>query len=200
MSSPRACGVGVAQGREAGPLGGAQGPAVAARRGGGNAGPPGPCGPSGPAADPRQPVRDDAAERRAGTCPRCLCFAPRQGWRPGQGSDRRTARDVAYGRQALGAVPGPPATVLRGGGAQRHTQTPAAVSATCPPAAACRMLRQRACAGVSTPGVDRRLGAQETVRRAIAAGAPRRQAAQTTVDGRCTTAKARRTRTHLSPC
>jgi hypothetical protein len=87
---------------------------------------------------------------------------------------------------------------------------------TFPPAEACRMLRQRDChytpkhgswrnmaesefAVVSTQGLDRRLGDQETVHRAVAAWEMRRNAAKARVDWRFTTAKARRKLKHIYP-
>jgi hypothetical protein len=163
---------------------------------------------------PGQPVRYDDAYRREGTCNVFLGFEPRQGWRHVQVTDRRTAQDVAHGRQELVAVPFPQATVIRVVLDNLNPQTPAALSATFPPAEACRSLRTRDChdtpkhgsgltradiefAVVSTQGLDRRLGDQETVRRAIAAWETRRHAARALVDGRLTTAKARRKLKHL---
>jgi hypothetical protein len=52
---------------------------------------------------------------------------------------------------------------------------------------------------VSTPCLDRRLGDQETVRRAVAAWETQRHAAKATIDWRVTTAKARRQLKHISP-
>ena len=52
---------------------------------------------------------------------------------------------------------------------------------------------------VSTPGLDRRLGDQARVRRAVAAWETQRNAAKAIVDWRFTTAKARRKLRHLYP-
>ncbi|MBI3326379.1 MAG: hypothetical protein HYZ81_06720 [Nitrospinae bacterium] len=92
----------------------------------------------------------------------------------------------------------------------------AALYATFPPAQACCILRKLdfhstpkhgSCpnqaeiefAVVSTQCLDHRLGAQESVRRAIAAWDTRRHTAKATIDWRFTTAKARRTLNHLYP-
>jgi len=92
-----------------------------------------------------------------------------------------------------------------------HTHTPAALYATFPPAEACRIVRKLdwhdtpkhgrwlnmaeiAFAVVSTQCLDRRLGDQATVRRALAAWQTRRNAEKAAVDWRFTTAKARRKR------
>lgn len=96
------------------------------------------------------------------------------------------------------------------------THTPAALDATFPPAKACRILRKLdfhytptqgswlkmaeiEFAVVSTQGLDRRLGDQETVRRAVAAWETQRNAGKATVDWRVTTAKARRKLKHIYP-
>jgi hypothetical protein len=87
---------------------------------------------------------------------------------------------------------------------------------TFPPGEACRILRKLdfhytpkhgswlnmaeiELAVVSTQCLNRRLGDQETVRRAIAAWQARRNAAKTTVDWHFTTAKARRKLKHIYP-
>ena len=97
-----------------------------------------------------------------------------------------------------------------------NTHTPAAWYATFPPAEACRILRKldfhytpmhgsglnRAEVGfavVSTQCLGRRLGDQETVRRAVAAWERARNAQKATVDWRFTTAKARRKLKHVYP-
>ena len=165
---------------------------------------------------PAQPARDDDEDRREGTGHLCMGCEPLQGWRHVKGTARRTAQDLAPWRQALGAVHGPRATVIRVVGDNLNTPTPAAWSATFPPAEACRILRPLAfhdtpkhgrwltraaieCAVGSTPGLDRRLGNQALVRHAVAAWETQRNAAKATVDWRCTTAKARRKLTHLYP-
>ena len=97
-----------------------------------------------------------------------------------------------------------------------NIHTPAALYATVPPAAACRLLRkvdfhytpkhgswlnmaEIEFAVVATQCLDRRLGDQETVRRASAAWERARHARKATVDWRFTTAKARRTLKHIYP-
>jgi hypothetical protein len=145
-----------------------------------------------------------------------MCFEPRRGWRHVKVTDRRTAQDCAYGMKDVVDTPFPQAMVIRVVLDHLHTHTPAALSATFPPAEAWRLLRKLdlhdppkhgswrnmaeiECAVVSTQGLDRRLGDQETVRREVAAWETRRNAQKATTDWRVTTAKARRTLKRLSP-
>jgi hypothetical protein len=138
-----------------------------------------------------------------------MFFEPRQGWRHVKVTDRRTAQDWAPCRKDLVDIHCPTAAVVRVVLDTRHTHTPAALYATFPPAEAGRMVRKLdwhdtpkhgrwltmadiEFAVVSTQWLDRRLGDQETVRRAIAAWQTRRNAEKAAVDWRCTTAKARR--------
>jgi hypothetical protein len=145
-----------------------------------------------------------------------MFFEPLQGWRHMKVTDRRTAQDVAYCLQDLVDVHFPQATVISVVLDNLNTHTPAALSATFPPAEACRILRQldfhytpkhgswlnRAAvefAVVSTQCLDRRLGNQETVRRAVAAWETQRNAAKATVEWRFTTAQARHKLKHIYP-
>jgi hypothetical protein len=97
-----------------------------------------------------------------------------------------------------------------------NTHTPAALYEAFPPAEARRLLRKLdfrytpkhgswlnmaeiEFAVVSTQCLDRRLGDQETVRRAVAAWETRRNAAKASIDWRFTTAKARRKLKHVYP-
>jgi DDE superfamily endonuclease len=167
-------------------------------------------------AAPGAPVRYDDEYRREGTCNLCMCFEPLQGWRPVKITDRGTAPDCAYGMEALVAIHVPQATAIRVVLANLTTHTPAARYATFPPAEAYRILRQLAChyppkhgsglhmaesefAVVAAQCLDRRLGNQEMVRRAITAWETRRNAAKATADWRLTTTKARRKRKHIYP-
>jgi hypothetical protein len=167
-------------------------------------------------AAPGQPVRYDYEYRQEGTCNLFMTFEPLQGWRHVTLIDRRTAQDFAHCMKDLVDIHFPKAAVVRVLLDNLHTHTPAARYATFPPAEACRMLRTRDVhdtpkhgswlnmaeiefAVVSTPCVDRRLGDQETVRRAIAAWQTRRYAAKTTVDWRFTTAQVRRKLKHIHP-
>jgi len=110
----------------------------------------------------------------------------------------------------------PQATVISVVLANLNPHTPAALYATFPPAEACRILRKLdfhytpthgswlnmaeiEFAVVSTPCLGRRLGDQETVRRAVAAWETQRNAAKAPVDWRFTTAKARRKLRHIYP-
>jgi hypothetical protein len=143
-------------------------------------------------------------------------FEPLPGWRPVKVTARRTAQAFAHCRPDVVAVQFPQAPVLSVVLDKLKTHTPAALSATCPPAEACRILRRLdcrytpkhgswltrveiECAVGSTQGLDRRLGDQETVRRAVAAWEPQRHTAQATVDWRLTPATARRKLRHIYP-
>jgi DDE superfamily endonuclease len=165
---------------------------------------------------PGQPVRYDYEYRREGTCNLCMFFEPLQGWRHAKVTDRRTAQDFAYCMQDLVDVHFPQATVISVVLDNLNTHTPAALYATFPPAEACRILRKLdfhytpkhgswlnmaeiEFAVVSTQGLNRRLGDQETVRRAVAAWETQRNAAKATVEWRFTTAKARRKLKHIYP-
>jgi DDE superfamily endonuclease len=145
-----------------------------------------------------------------------MFFEPLQGWRHANVTDRRMAQDFAYGMQDLVDVHVPQATVISVVLDNLHTHTPAALYATFPPAEARRILRKldfhdtpkhgswlnRAeieFAVISPQGLNRRLGDQETVRRAVAAWESQRHAARATVEWRLTTAKARRKLKHIYP-
>jgi hypothetical protein len=145
-----------------------------------------------------------------------MCFEPLQGWRHVQVTDRRTAQDFACCMRELVDVHFPQATVLRVVLDNLNTHTPAALYATFPPGEARRVLRKLdfhytpkhgswlnmaeiELAAVSTQCLNRRLGDQETVRRAMAAWESRRNAAKATVDWHFTTAKARRKLKHIYP-
>ncbi len=168
------------------------------------------------AAAPGQPMRYDYEYRREGTCNLFMAFEPLQGWRHVKVTDRRTAQDFAPCMQDLVDVHCCKAAVVSVGLDHLNTHTPAALDATFPPEEACRILRRLdfqytpkqgswlnmaeiEFAVGSTQGLDRRLGDQETVRRAIAVWQTRRHAEKATVDWRFTTAKARRTLTHIYP-
>jgi hypothetical protein len=145
-----------------------------------------------------------------------MCFEPLPGWRYVQVTDRRPTQACAHGMKDLVDLHVPQAPVLSGVLDHLHTPTPAALSATCPPAeAGClarrwdvhdppkpgrwRQMAAIECAVVSTQCVDRRLGDQASVRPVITAWARGRQAARATVDGHVSTRKARRQRTRLYP-
>jgi hypothetical protein len=165
---------------------------------------------------PGYPARYDYEYRREGTCNLFMCFEPLQGWRHVKVTDRRTTQDFAHCMQELVDVHFPQATVISVVLDNLNTHTPAALYATFPPTEACRILRKLdfhytpkhgswlnmaeiEFAVVSTQCLDRRLGDQETVRRAIAAWEARRNAAKAIVDWRFTTAKARRKLKHIYP-
>lgn len=165
---------------------------------------------------PGRPVRYDYEYRREGTCNLFMFFEPLRGWRHVKVTDRRTTQDFAHCMKDLVDSHFPNAVVVSVVLDNLNTHTPAALYATFPPAEACRILRKldfhytpkhgswlnRAdieFAVVSTQCLDRRLGDQETVRRAITAWQTRRNAEKATVDWRFTTAKARRKLKHIYP-
>jgi DDE superfamily endonuclease len=165
---------------------------------------------------PGQCLRYDYEYRREGTCNLFMCFEPLQGWRHVQVTDRRTAQDFAQCMKELVDVHFPDAALISVVLDNLNTHTPAALYATFAPAEACRILRKLdfhytpkhgswlnqaeiEFALVSTQCLDRRLGDQATVRRAIAAWETRRNAAKATVNWRFTTAKARRKLNRLYP-
>jgi hypothetical protein len=165
---------------------------------------------------PGPPAWYDYEYRREGTCNLVMGFAPLQGGRHVKATARRTTQDVAHCMQDVVDVHCPRATVISVVLDHLNPHTPAALEATLPPADACRLLRKWDChyipkhgswlnlaeievAVVSTQGLGRRLGDQETVGRVVAAWETRRNAATATVDWRFTTAKARRKLRHISP-
>ncbi len=135
---------------------------------------------------PGPPRRSDDDYRREGTCHVLMFFEPRQGWRPVKVTHRRTIPDFAHGLRALVDSPFPKAAVISVVLANLHTHTPGALSATFPPAEACRNLRTLDFHDPPKPGgwlnmaaievavvlgqcLDRRVGDQETVCRTITA-------------------------------
>jgi len=165
---------------------------------------------------PGHPVRYDYEYRREGTCNLFMFFEPLQGWRHVKVTDRRTTQDFAHCMRDLVDLHFPQAAVISVVLDNLNTHTPAALYATFPPAEAWRILRKLEFhytpkhgswlnmaeiefAVVATQCLDRRLGAQETVRRAITAWEIRRNAAKATVDWRFTTTKARRKLKHIYP-
>jgi hypothetical protein len=92
---------------------------------------------------PGRPARYADASRREGTCHLWLVCQPLAGWRPVEVTDRRTARAVAQGMNAMVDCHVPQAVRSRGGLDHVHTHTPAALAEACPPAEARRMLRKR---------------------------------------------------------
>jgi hypothetical protein len=165
---------------------------------------------------PHQPARYDYEYRREGTCNVLMCFEPLPGWRHVKVTDRRTAQDLAHCMQDVVDVYFPQATVISMVLDNLNTHTPAALYATFPPAEACRILRKLdfhstpqhgswlnmaaiEFAVVSTQCLDRRLGDQGTVRRAVSAWETQRKAAKALVDWRFTTVKARRKLKHIYP-
>jgi hypothetical protein len=137
-------------------------------------------------AAPGQPVRYDDEYRREGTCNLFMFFEPLQGWRHVKVTDRRTTQDFAHCMRDLVDIHFPKAAVISVVLDNLNTPTPAALYATFPPAEACRLLwksdfhytpkhgswlnmAEIEFAVVATRCLDRRLGHQETVCRAITA-------------------------------
>ena len=167
-------------------------------------------------AAPGQLVRCDDEYRREGTGHWCMLLQPLGGWRHVTVTDRRTAQDCAHGRKELVDSHVPQATLIRVVLDHLHPQTPAALEATLRPAEARRLRQQRDCretpqhwswlhraaiefAVLSTPCLTRRIPDHATVRRRMEAWEAGRPAATVTSNGRCTTAKARRTLMRLYP-
>jgi DDE superfamily endonuclease len=92
-------------------------------------------------AAPGQPVRDDDAYRREGTCHLCMCVQPLGGWRHVKVTDRRTAQAFAQWLKDLVDRHFPQATRLRGVLDNLHTPTPAALYDTVAPAEARRLVQ-----------------------------------------------------------
>ena len=145
-----------------------------------------------------------------------MLLQPLQGWRHVKVTDRRTAKDVAHGRQELGDVHFPKATLISVVLDNLHTPTPAALYDAFPPGEARRLLRKLDVrdtpthgswlnmaeiefAVVSKQGLDQRLPTQDRVRRTTPAGETPRHAIQATVNWRFTIAKARRKLKGLYP-
>jgi hypothetical protein len=91
---------------------------------------------------PGHPLRYDDEYRREGTCHVLMCVEPLQGWRHVKVTNRRTAQDVAHWMKDLVDIHFPEAAVVSVVLDTLHTQMPAALSATFPPAEACRIRRQ----------------------------------------------------------
>ena len=164
---------------------------------------------------PGRPARYDDEDRREGTCHVCRFFQPLAGWRPVEGTERRTAQDFAHGMNALVDAYVPHAELSRVGLDNRHTHTPAALDETFPPAEARRMVRPWDCretpkhaswpnmaalelAVVDGQCLDRRLSTPALVRREVAAWEAARHA-KATVQWPFTVAKARTKRLHRYP-
>jgi hypothetical protein len=91
---------------------------------------------------PGQPQRYDYQYQRQGTGTLFMVVEPRAGWRHGAGTARRTKPDCAHCRQLIVDGLSPEAEIIRVVVDTLNTHTPAAVSDTCPPAAARRILHR----------------------------------------------------------
>lgn len=165
---------------------------------------------------PGQAVRYDDEYRRMGTCNLFMLFQSLQGWRHVKVTDRRTAKDFAYGMRELVDVHVPKAAVMSVVLDHLNTHTPAALYEACPPAEARRLLRrfdfrytpthgswltmaEVEFAVLSRQGLDQRLPTQAMVRHTTAAWETSRNVVQATVQWRFTIAKARRKLKRLYP-
>jgi hypothetical protein len=152
--------------------------------------------------------RYDYEYQRNGTCNLFMFFAPGEGWRHVEVTDRRTKRDFASCLQALVDGYFPEAERIRVVLDNLNTHTPAALYETFPPAEARRILDRLDFHYTPKHGswlnmveiefsvlagqcLHRRLPDQATVKQEIAAWEHHRNAAKATVQWRFTTTDAR---------
>jgi len=165
---------------------------------------------------PGRPAREDHEYARGGVCRLFLACEPLRGWRHVSASDRRTRADFAHCVKALVDVHYPDAERIVLVLDNLNTHTPASLYAAFPPAEAKRLadklelhytpkhgswlnmaeIELHALAGQC---LDRRLPDRPTIEREIAAWQAARNAADSRIDWRFTTADARITLKHLYP-
>jgi hypothetical protein len=131
---------------------------------------------------PGQPRRYDYEYRCEGTCNLFIFFEPLRGWRHVKVTDRRTAQDFAYCMKDLVNTHPPQAAVI----------SAEAGFTLYPKHGSWLNMAEIEFAVVSTQYLDRRLGDQQMVRRAVVAWETRRTEQEGTADWRFTTTKARR--------
>src|SRR5262249_29821944 len=154
-------------------------------------------------ASPGQPPRYDYQYQRNGTCNLFIFFAPGEGWRHVEVTERRTKQDFAHQMRALVDGYFPEAEKIRLVVDNLNTHTPAALYETFPPPEAHR-LRQRLefhytpkhgswlnmveieLSVLGGQCLKRRLPTRNTVQQEIAAWARQRNAAKATVQWRFT--------------
>jgi hypothetical protein len=154
------------------------------------------------------PARDDSEDSRTGMRTLWLFWEPLRGYRQMAAPDQRPMQDFARPMTWLGDEGSPEAELLRVVLATLNTQQPAAQYETCAPAEARRLLRQLACHDTPTPGswwnsaesalsvfsrqcLDRRIGDEDTLQRAIKQWEEERHAVSTHIEWRVTTDEAR---------
>jgi len=167
-------------------------------------------------AAPGRRDRYDSDYRRMGTRNVCMRFQPLAGWRHGEVTERRTARDVAQYRKALVDEHCPHAQLVSAVLDNLTTHTPAALYETFSPAEARRLVRTLdfrytpkhgswfhmaalELAGLEAQCLDRRLPDFARVRREVMAWQATRNAAKATVQWQFTVTKARPKLRHLYP-
>ncbi len=91
---------------------------------------------------PGRAARQDYEYKREGTCNLFLYFAPHEGWRHVEVTERRTALDVAYELRALADVYFPEAEVIRLVWGNLNVHTLAVLYQAFPPAEARRIARK----------------------------------------------------------
>lgn len=167
-------------------------------------------------ASPGQPPRYDYQYQRNGTCNLFIFFAPGEGWRHVEVTERRTKQDFAHQMRALVDGYFPEAEKIRLVVDNLNTHTPAALYETFPPPEAHR-LRQRLefhytpkhgswlnmveieLSVLAGQCLKRRLPTRNTVQQEIAAWARQRNAAKATVQWRFSTNDARTKLKRLYP-
>jgi hypothetical protein len=163
-------------------------------------------------AAPGQVARDDSAYQRNGPQNLLVAFAPLQGWRAVQVTERRPRQDWAHYLQTLVAVQFPDAQRIIVVLDKLNTHTFASLYAPWAPADARRIARKLALPDtpkhgswsgtrwvlaelevsvLSRPCLNRRIGDPNTLKEEVAAWVTARNAAKTTVAWRFTTADAR---------
>lgn len=161
-----------------------------------------------PPAPSHHPARDDYTYVRNGGRNLFLFFEPRRGWRHVTVTAHRTKQDGAHCMQELGDVQYPDAERIRLVEDTLNTHTPAALAEVFAPAEAKRILdrlefhhtpkqgswlnmAEIELSVLTTPCLDRRIPAQTTLAREVAAWEHTRNTTSTTVDWRFTTDDAR---------
>ena len=159
-------------------------------------------------AKPGQPERHDYEYKREGTCNLFMFFAPSDGWRHVDITDRRTAQDFAQCMKSLVDVHFPDAEVIRVVLDNLNTHTPAALYETFEPAEARRIARKLEFHFTPKHGswlnmaeielavlfkqcLDRHIPSADTMRRETAAWEAERNAQHATVNWQFTTPDAR---------
>ena len=165
---------------------------------------------------PGRPAREDYEYVRGGVCNLFMLTAPLRGWRHVVVSDRRTRLDFAHGIRALVDIHYPAAEKIVLVMDNLNTHSPASLYEAFPPAEAKRLADKLEIHYTPKHGswlnmaeielqvlagqcLDRRLPDQATLAAEVAAWEADRNAADSRIDWRFTTADARITLKHLYP-